>query len=210
MLETNEKKKIETYIDKVIEKIFLDIKESERNGITGKMLIDKSVTATVNKLTPESKMILSSTYNMLMEATLKQQRFQNADNQSMFYELNILKDLNSKFSFDIPKNISYEEAVITVTKLEACGAVVVTGAVVSAVAKNLIPVGIAAVIAAIMAFVLKDKYSVPLPGKNNDSDTMKLIEEYLSDVKKSLLSWVTEIEKYYDEKLSTLDGKLVV
>jgi len=125
---------------------------------------------------------------MLMETTLKQPRFQNAENQSIFYELNILKELTSKFTFDVPKDISYEEAGATITKLEACGAVVVTGAVVSAVTKNLVPVGIAAIIAGVMVFVLKDKYNVMLPGMNNNESTLNLIEEYLEGVKKSLIS----------------------
>jgi len=209
MLANDEKKKIESYIDKLINNIYLDIKKSEKNGVTGKNLVDKTVKTAVNKLTPESKMLLSSTYNMLMETTLKQPRFQNAENQSIFYELNILKELTSKFTFYVPKDISYEEAGATITKLEACGAVVVTGAVVSVVTKNIVPVGIAAIIAGVMVFVLKNEYNVMLPGKNNNESTLNLIEEYLGGVKKSLLSWVTEIEKYYDEKISTISGRLV-
>ena len=60
-----------------------------------------------------------------------------------------------------------------------------------------------------MVFVLKNEYNVMLPGKNNNESTLNLIEEYLEGVKKSLLSWVTEIEKYYDEKISTISGRLV-
>ena len=48
-----------------------------------------------------------------------------------------------------------------------------------------------------------------LLGKNSNESTLNLIEEYLGGVKKSLLSWVTEIEKYYDEKISTISGRLV-
>jgi len=201
MLANDEKKKIESYIDKLINNIYLDIKKSEQDGVTGKNLVDKTVKTAVNKLTPESKMLLSSTYNMLMETTF--------ENQSIFYELNILKELTSKFTFDVPKDISYEEVGVTITKLEACGAVVVTGAVVSAVTKNLVPVGIAAIIAGVMVFVLKNKYNVMLPDMNNNESTLNLIEEYLEGVKKSLLLWVTEIEKYYDEKISTISGRLV-
>lgn len=209
MLANDEKKKIESYIDKLINNLFLDAKKFEKDGVTGKKLVDKTVETAVNKLTPESKMLLSSTYNMLMETTLKESRFQNAENKSMFYELNILKELTSKFTFYVPKDISYEEAGATITKLEACGAVAVTGAVVSVVTKNIVPIGIAAIIAGVMVFVLKNEYNVMLPGKNNNESTLNLIEEYLEGVKKSLLSWVTEIEKYYDEKISTISGRLV-
>ena len=69
--------------------------------------------------------------------------------------------------------------------------------------------GIAAIIAGVMVFVLKNKYNVMLLGKNSNESTLNLIEEYLGGVKKSLLSWVTEIEKYYDEKISTISGRLV-
>lgn len=199
MLQSNDKKKIENYIDKIIESLRKDARKSISSGMSDKQVINKITITTVNKFTPESKMILSSTYNMLMEKTLAGSLYLNAENKAAFYQLDILKDLNSKFVFDIPDKIDYQESKKEFDKWVKCGAVVVVGGIVSIPLKSLIPIGIAVIIAVIMAIVLKDDNKV---GK---TDISAIIDNYLSDIKKSVFLWIESVEKYYDEKIAILE-----
>ena len=202
MLENKDKHKIEQYIDKLIKGIWNDTQNSINTGMPEKQVIDKVINATVNKFAPESKMILSSVYNMMMERTLQEPVFDVSKNKASFYEMNILKELNGKFDFNIPKVINYEESKATVNKWMVSGAVVAVGGAISISLKNWIPVCIALIIASIMVFLLKDK-------NNDNSKTIAtLINEYLDNVKKSLLLWVDAIEQYYDERVDQLRERL--
>ena len=64
MLQNEDKKKLEAYVDKLIAGLKRDTERAKSNGASGEQLIEKVTSMTVSKLTPESKMILSSAYNM--------------------------------------------------------------------------------------------------------------------------------------------------
>ena len=69
MLENNDREKIQEYVEKILKSIYSSVKKNIESGMSNQDVIDSAVNLTVNKLTPESKMILSSVYNMLMEST---------------------------------------------------------------------------------------------------------------------------------------------
>lgn len=202
MLANEEKKKIEKYIEKINIDILEEVRKSLQSRLPEKQVVDKIITITVNKFIPQSKMIMSSAYNMMMKETLAKPIFQIAQNKAAFYELNILKELNEKFNFDIPNKIDYEESKIEIGKLLTTGVVIVTGGIISISMNSWIPVGIAAIIAGAMFFLLKDSTM------NEKQDVDYLIKEYLENVKKSLLQWIESIEKYYDKKIFDLERKL--
>lgn len=202
MLEYNEKEKIEQYIDKLISSLWRDAKRNIDAGMPDREIIEKVINAAVNKFTPESKMILSSVYNMMMEGTLKNPIFDDAKNKSAFYEMDVLKDINRKFDFNIPNRIDYEESKAKVNQWVAAGAVVATGGVVSISLSSWLPVGIAVVIAGIMAILINKNE------QKSNQDISKLIQEYYENIKKSLLAWIETIEEYYDSKLKALYERL--
>ncbi|MCH5249597.1 MAG: hypothetical protein J1E98_06680 [Lachnospiraceae bacterium] len=206
MLNTNDKQKINSYIDNLVRKTKADIKKSLNTGLTRQQAIDKVINITVNKFTPESKMLLSSVYNMMMEHTLNEPLFLDAKNKAAFYEMNLLKELNEKFNFDIPKNINYEQSSLEIKKLINAGVVVVgVGGAISFMFESWIPIGIgvAGLIAGIMATLLDEDKNI---GKGSID---ALVDSYLDSVKKSILLWIDSVEKYYYERVSDLKGKLV-
>lgn len=201
MLENNDKQKIEKYIEKIVGNVQKDVQKYINSRLSDKQVVEKVVNVTVNKITPESKMILSSVYNMLMGKTLQEPLFLESTNKAAFYEMDILKEIQNKFDFEVPSEINYEESKKTVNKLIASGAVVVVGGVISIAMDSWIPVGIAVILAGIMvALISRNKKTVAL-----DS----IISEYFDNVKASLLSWVETIVLYYDERVEELKGKLV-
>ena len=116
MLQIDENAKIEQYINKISEGIYQEAKKFIQSGMSDQQIIDKVISIAVKKFTPESKMVMSSVYNMMMEHTLANPIFQNAQNKAAFYERDILKELNSKFLFDVPKYIDYEESKAEIKK----------------------------------------------------------------------------------------------
>jgi hypothetical protein len=202
MLESTSKQKIESYIDKIIDGLKKDARKNIASGIPNHQVIDKITIATVNKFTPESKMILSSTYNMLMEKTLAASFFQNLENKATFYQADILKDLNSHFVFDVPRKIDYEESKKEIDKLIAGGVITVigTGGVLSITLKSWIPVCMAVVIVSVMAVVLKNKSL-----NNNSQDINTIIDNYLLGVKNSIMDWIKTIEYFYDDKVKKIE-----
>lgn len=194
MLLAEDKKKLETYMDKLIDSLKKDVVKAKSNGISGEQLIEKVINMTVSKLTPESKMIMSSVYNMMMEHTLAEDYFADSSHKADFYSANILAELTNKVNFTVPSKINSE-----VNKMMASGAVVVVGGIVSITLKSWIPIGIAAVIAGIMAFVLNNNSST-----SSVKDVDGVINEYYASVKKSLLAWVDSIDAYYDKAVAEI------
>jgi polysaccharide pyruvyl transferase WcaK-like protein len=202
MLLAEDKKKLESYVDKLIEGLKKDTAKAKSNGVSGDQLIEKVTNMTVSKLTPESKMILSSAYNMMKEHTLAEEYFADSANKAAFYSADILKELSQKYNFDVPNEINYEESDETVKKMCALGVIGIGGGgVISWITKSWIPItiGIAAILAAIMTYVIKN-HGVASSGNSIDA----VINEYYASVKKSLLAWVDSIDAYYDKAVAEI------
>lgn len=207
MLKSSDKLKIEKYIQKIIDGLMKDTKESISSGMSDRQVIGRITKATVNKVTPESKMIMSSVYNMLMDETLSEEIFQDPENKTAFYQMDILKDLNSKFIFYVPDQIDYQESKKELDNWIKGGSavVVVAGGVASIKFKSFIPFGVslAVALAAIMGMIIYNN------SKNNNKTNINLninllVSEYLNSVKKSLLDWIETIENYYDERVEQI------
>ena len=202
MLSKEEKNKIEEHIAKLTNDILSDARNSINSGVSEKKIIDDCIMYTISKFTPESKMLLSSVYNMLMERTLKEEFFTNSHNKASFYEMNIFKELNEKFNFEIPSKIEYEESERKINEWIKAGIITIIGGVISISLKKASPIIVAVVIAGIMTVINKNKEN------NKKEDLTALVKEYLESVKQSLLSWVDSIAEYYDERVNELKKEL--
>ena len=199
MLLAEDKKKLESYVDKLIDGLKKDTTKAKINGVSGEQLIDKVSNMTVSKLTPESKMILSSAYNMMTTHTLDEDFFADSTHKAAFYSADILKEITKKFDFTVPSEINYVKSNAEVNKMVASGVVVVIRGIVSITFKSWIPIGIAALIAGIMAFILKNN------GKSSYASNIdNIINEYYASVKKSLLAWIDSIDTYYDKAVAEI------
>lgn len=202
MLSKEEKNKIEEHIAKLTNDILSDARNSINSGVSEKKIIDDCIMYTISKFTPESKMLLSSVYNMLMERTLKEEFFTNSHNKASFYEMNIFKELNEKFNFEIPSKIEYEEKGNKINIWFVDVVITVIGGVISISLKKASPIIVAVVIAGIMTVINKNKEN------NKKEDLTALVKEYLESVKQYLLSWVDSIAEYYDERVNELKKEL--
>lgn len=207
MLLQEDKLKLEAYVDNLIDNLKKETNRAKQNGLSGEKLLDKVTSMTVNKLTPESKMILSSVYNMMMNHTLEDKYFSDSSNKAKLYSADILKELNNKFDFTVPSEINYEKSHNEFEKLIASGVVVLgggagIGTIIHFSIKKLnhaFPgVGIAVIIVGLMCYLLKNIWS------SSSSNIDEIINEYFATVKKSLFAWVESIETYYDEAVAKI------
>lgn len=198
MLESDEKNKIQNQLDKILQSIHQDVKKDINDGLAPSDIIDRVTTRTINKITPQSKMLMSSAYNMMTVHTLSDPFFSDAQNKAAFYEADILKKIMDKFNFVVPTEINYQRDCSTIKSLAASGAVVVAGGLISITLKSWIPVGIAVVLAGIMGFVIKSKC------ETSNNDINQLITEYLQNVRKSFALWIDTIESFYDNRVAEL------
>lgn len=198
MLASDEKSKICEQLDKALQSIQQDAMQSMKKGIASSDIINRVTTLTVNKIAPQSKMLLSSAYNMMMVRTLSDPFFSDSQNKAAFYEADILKEITSKFDFAVPTEINYQRDYSTLKTLAASGAVVVAGGLIGVTLTSWIPVGIAVVLAGIMGFVIKSKCGI----SNNNLN--QLITEYLQNIRHSFMLWIDAIESFYDNKVAEL------
>ena len=85
---TNEKKsELEHYIDSInceLKNLILGYIDL---GLPNDVVIDKTIECTVNRYSSESKMILSSVYNHLQDATLNSTEVTTFEKKDAFYKL---------------------------------------------------------------------------------------------------------------------------
>lgn len=208
MLANKDKEKIEKYVDKIIAGLRKDARNSMESGMNHKQVLERVTRATVNKFTPESKMIMSSVYNMLMEETLRKPLYSVAEHKAAFYQLDILSELNRKFVFDVPSNIDYEESKKMVDEWVKGGAagVVVVGGAVSVCVKSLVPVGVSIALSAMFVGIMA---LMKMPNDSKCSDDMnKLIDDYFKGVKNSIFAWIESIVSFYDSKVEVLEKEM--
>ena len=199
MLNESVKQNIISYIDKLISELRVTAFSEAKTGKNTEQLIKEVIKITVNKLTPESKIILNKVYNALKNETLQKGIYDNIHHKRAFYDKDILGLLNQKYRFEIPQNIDYQSCKTSITHLEKAGAICVAGGVVSFVVSSSIPICLAIVIAGLMFVSGSDK------GGSND-DAKNVIDNYLKNVKIAFLNWVESIEKFYDQQIQELEN----
>ncbi len=206
MLSKEDKAKMESHIDSVIreiEKMVDNLPEYFR----GRRKIDEVITLTVNKITPESKMILSGVCNQLTKATLSQEKYSDAKIRAEFHKLDISGSIGQHFNFEVPEKIDYEEIDLQIKKLISAGVIVISASgVVSICFKNWKPIAITSAVVAIAAVIVAVGMHFYKKAKRKDADI--LIAQYLKSVKESLVLWVSSVEEYYDSSVKEFEGKV--
>ena len=203
MLSKEDLSKVEKHIDNVLNEIRQSV-STIPTGMSERKRLDEIVRITVNKVTPESKMILTGVCKQLTGVTLGKTLYSDPKIKAAFYQEDIAKQINDSFDFTVPAQIDFDEINIEVKKLIGCGAIVIgASGVVSIFTKNWGPVvattsvvSVAAVIAAIYLYIYKNK---------KKSEAVVLVDQYFSSIKASLMSWINSIEEYYDKKVSEFE-----
>lgn len=200
MLNAEEKSKIHAYIHRLIEELESQTREG---NFSEQERVAQAVNLTVNKLTPESNMLITSIYEMQKKHTLEKLLFTSTANQAAFYEFNIQKQLRQKFSYTVPDQIDYHMGGKMIYAYASAGAVAVVGGVVSICMESAVPVCVACIFAGIMATV------VYIMSQQQKRGVDILIREYLRDVEASMFAWVDSIEVYYDQQIANLERRLL-
>lgn len=231
-LEENDKKKLEQRINELIENLRSDAKVKIHEGMPDKQVIDYIINVTVNKVTAESKTLLSSIYYMLEDQTLEKSLYKNAQNKAAFYERDIFTKLYNKFDFNVPDNIDDEESKNRVDKW--IKAVIYERDIFKELKRKLdfnvsdiddeesknkinkwVKAGAIVVSGGIISIPLNN--CIPLGIAAVIAGIMTylsktnidcLIDEYLDKVKKFMILWINSIVKYYDDSVSKLEEKL--
>lgn len=201
MLSNSERNQIREYIGKVCQEIYKNALENIENGMKDKDVVNQVSIMTVNRMVPESKMVLSSVYSMLADITLSEDLFQDPLNESKFRGMNLESELRGKFNFTVPDKIAYKKSEEQIDLWIKGGAIAVGGAM-SITLKSLIPIGIAALLVGLMAISIRGQ------GSAEDKTVEVLIKKYLEKVGESVMQWVAAIEDYYEERVNELKESL--
>jgi len=201
MLSNEDLSKVERHIENVLNEIRQSVSRIP-SGLLERQRLDEIINITVNKVTPESKMILTGVCKQLTHGTLTKELYSNPKIKAAFYQEDVSKQITDMFDFTVPAQINFDEINVNVKKLIGCGAIVIgASGVVSILATSCVPVvavGVVSVIAAICLYIYRN---------NKKSEANLLVDQYFSGIKASLMSWVNSIEKYYDNKVNEFENR---
>ena len=198
MLRAFDRKRLEDYIDSFLNEIRILAENDIKKGYSKSIIVNNVINMTVEKVTPETKMLLTSTYYLLEEQTLEKEIYSNPHNKAAFYERDILKELEEKFDFKIPENFTLNEGREKIKKLEVAGVIVVSSGAISLLLDSFVPLGLGVgiVLVGIMAYTIQNN------SKNNIEKTVNI---YLSNVKNTLMQWILNIVDFYESKVKELE-----
>lgn len=199
MLALDEKLKLEVEIRKAMREI--------RGSIDGRRsfsLRDKDLSSFAVRLTEKKLAILSSSLFDLLLEKLQNQTIENATVQesaqikASLEELNLSEKIEAEFPFILPEKIRKSRTCFVIPATIASVAVLVWGGMESKKEKKSTPLLIASGVASLLVLI-------PLLLQSRKPENVdELLEDYLQDAEASLLTWLDDIEYYYEEEITNL------
>lgn len=201
MLNEQEKNKIEDEVEQLLDSIRKETNNLISDGKSLTETIRYASQLTASKIAPESKMLILSAYNMMMDRTLSDPYFRDPLKKAALYELNIRKQITDKFIFSVPPEINTRDIDVSIKKIIATGTVtVVAGGIISIAFSSAIPVCIAIIVTGIMTLLINSKHSIIL----TKDKARNLINDYLEKCRSSFMLWIEAIENFYDERIEEI------
>lgn len=196
MLSEKTLNQVKARIDTINQKLKKDAEQALSDGKGYQEVLDQLVKRASNTYSSESKMMLSSVYNALSKETLKTDFFKVTAHETAFNKKNIQRDIENRFTFDVPEKIDIKESY---NELLVSGGIILVGGGISICIHSKGPIAIAAILAAIMYFVLKNC---------KQKSQCQLIDQYLASINSTMVKWVKDIADYYDKQVENLKSEL--
>jgi hypothetical protein len=190
-------------LDNVFSKIRTRVAEIEREEGNRERITQDICNYVSNTIAAESRSLVSSLYTKLLEETFSKEPFLTTRNKNKFYEKDIWSMIYDKYSFSTQEKINYEQASKNIASLLVPATALGLGVVLSIALSKVIIILIALVVSGCLYyFILKNKKTT------NKDDFAQAIGAYLDSVKRELLVWFENIERFYYEQLEEIKATL--
>lgn len=206
MYSTTIKPKVDVMFNDLRKKVSAIVIESS----TSNEAINNVTQLVSSELAARSKSILSDMLFDLSDKLIDTEFFADIAKQNRFAEINLRKEILSKYQFAPSTTVNYREASRTVQALKVGGTTsVVGGAIEIGVVliaglsiSNLVPIPISILIVASIGSALADYYAIE-PAKNKKA-LAQALDNYLVNAKQQFLNWFDEIEKYFNVRVEEI------
>lgn len=191
---------IKVRIDTINNKLKTEAKQALSDGTSINEVLEQLAAHAVREFTPESKMLMSSIYNVLSNETLETEFFKVTAHEAAFNKRNIQADITNQFSFEVPDKIDYKK---NYNELLASGGIILVGGLVSINIKSNLGSGIVIAIAAVLAYLMYKTIK-----ENKHKNQSQLIDQYLISIRGTLVRWLESIAEYYDQQVEALKAEI--
>ena len=137
----------------------------------------------------------------------KDEYFKDPSNLNRFYRLNLRDELNEKYRFDVDSSMTYKNGVdfeeinkLYVTASAVAGTTAL-GGILKFAMSGAINIPIALIIAGAVVAGVTAYFKVT---EKNKKKYEQAVEEYLDDMKKEILDWLDEVERYFRSRVASL------
>lgn len=191
-----------------VEKLFDDLRREVSAIVRGSLTADKAasdVTRLINsELTARSKSILSDMLFDLSDDLMKTEFFADIERQNKFYEINLRREILSKYQFVPNTKVDYKETSRVVQALKVGGGVLAVGGVAeigvvliaSLSFSSLVPIPVSILVAASIGAALVDYYAIE--PKKNRATLKKALDQCLIEAEQQFLNFFDAVEKYFN------------
>ncbi len=201
MLKDNIRLNVEGEINTSVEEVKNYVSRAIKEGMKDNQIIENAVNLTINVFSSKSKLLLSSVSYALFNNTIASERYKDPKSKEYLYSKEIISEINNKFVFKVPDNLSYQKSIMDVNKLLKSVAIIIVGGLIALVLDAPILVGVSAILGVLMYFV-----SIKFDKKRVNLN--EAIDQYLDMVRNSLLNWFDGVQEYYDTRIEEIEKEM--
>ena len=185
-----------------------DAKEIIKTAPSFNLAVERIMNLVSSRLTTECEGYIYDIYFMLANKIKKEKFFQDPNHLNAFYRLNLEKELNEKYHFEIQSVNAYKNGINfkEINKLYASAGVAAgtfaVGGILKYAISGVITIPFAVLIAGAAAAAFST-YSKVIPEKNLNA-FVAAVKEFLKGLKSEIINWLNDIEDYFNNRVKSL------
>ena len=195
---------LKPYIKKLFDDIRSHVLDIENKPKQKERVMKEICDYVMQKITAESKSMLSSFYSSLIDDTLSQEPFlNNTKNKNKFYRRDIMSLIFEKYNFSTGKDIDYKQAYDKYYSLPISFGTAGIGIILSIALSKIIIIPVSLIVAGSLYYFISEQE------KKKNKDKYKIsIELYLDSIESEILVWFENIEAFYNKQVEELKSNL--
>ena len=194
-----------------IQEMFVELKNKSEQIIsesrTNKEATERIMRVVSGTISAEAEGYVVDIYAGLVKKIKEEDFFQDLDNLSAFYDLNLREELHEKYQFNIEdidaykKGIEYKEVNKLYTTAGIAAGTLAVGGILKYALSGVVGIPFALLIAGAVVAACASYISIK---SRNKSEYQRAVNTFLHDLEEDILDWVVDIEVYFDKKVRTL------
>lgn len=200
-------KELQKEVHRMFNELSYEVKEIIETSPNIQISTERISKVVSSRVSTESEGYIIDIYTCLVTKIKEDEYFKNSERLNDFYRLNLREKMNEKYHFEVDSLDSYKKGIdfneinkLYIAAGVAAGTLAVGGILKFAIS-GLLNIPIAVIIAGAIVSSIASYF---VATEKNKKEYNRAVSKYLNDMENEILSWLTEVENYFDSQVRTL------